>query len=96
MVTTGQIAGYIYSKTTHLVVKLDGVARAAQHDDLPYECYTAAYGIGFALETGRAGGLVEKKIKAMTRMQLAKLIRDVAVNCPSINDVAGYLNKTLV
>lgn len=71
---------------------LGHVDLVAGYGDLPFEVATATYGIIYALQTGRASTPAYHAIKAMTSIQLFKLIAGAAVACPTVGDVPRWLN----
>src|SRR5437879_5545325 len=59
--------------------------------DLPLAVDTAAYGIHWAMATGRLPGRAETAIRQMTAREVIDLVAAVAVTCPTSGDVSAYL-----
>lgn len=53
--------------------------------------YTAAMGIGYAVNTSRVSGLVAESIKGMSRARFAALVARVANECSTIGEVPRWL-----
>lgn len=53
--------------------------------------YTAAYGIGYAVNTSRVSGLVAEALKGMSRARFAALVTRVANECSTIGEVPRWL-----
>lgn len=53
--------------------------------------YTAAMGIGYAVNTSRVSGLVAETIKGMSRARFAALVARVANECSTIGEAPRWL-----
>ena len=83
-----------FKRGTHsdvLYARLDGVCRAAHAGDLALACDTAAYGIAWAIQTGRLAGSYERRLRAMKPATLAWAIRWVAERATCLGDVPRIL-----
>jgi len=74
-----------------LDLNLDAVVRAASRRDVPYSAYHAAYGIAWAVQTGRVGGVVEKALRDLTWKKLAALLGRLATECEAMDRVPATL-----
>jgi hypothetical protein len=74
-----------------LTLQLDAVCRFVRYGDLPAACDAAAYGIGWAIATGRVSGQVEQAITGLTPAKVAALVAEVATAGLVIGSVPRYL-----
>lgn len=76
-------------RTTQQVI--DDVCRFYRYDELPHDCYNAAYGVAWAIQTGRLSGTIVAEIESLSAYQFCGLIGEVADKCRVQNDVPRYL-----
>lgn len=83
-------AGWSATAAT-LSYRLGAILRDVRAGTLPHAFDTAAYGIAWAVETGRLPGAVELRLRALSYIQTAALVIDCAGACPTIGDVPAWL-----
>ncbi len=81
------------SADSTLTDRLDTVCRFVRYGDLPDHFDTIAYGMLWARATGRVGGQVEMRLRALNRRNLAGLVITCAAACRSIGEVPTWLNN---
>jgi hypothetical protein len=72
-------------------VLLEAVMRRAGYGDLDVRLDAAAYGLAWAVETGRVSGTVALQIRDLSPYQYAKLLGEVAAECAVVRGVPRFL-----
>ena len=62
-------------------------------DGIPYSYYSAAYGVAWAIQSGRVGGAVEAKIKGMSAYRFCALLDELAGKVEVAATVPRLLNE---
>lgn len=73
---------------------LDDVSRYARYneqDGIPAEYGNTAYGIAWAVQTGRINGLTHMALKAMSVRELFILIHKAHTTCANMGEIPAYL-----
>lgn len=78
-------------RLTHVLNDVQRYARYNEEDGIPSVYGLTAYGIGWAVETGRVNGATHIALKAMSVRDLLTLIHQVHAHCPIMSDIPAYL-----
>lgn len=76
---------------THVIDDVQRYARYNEEDGIPVQYGLTAYGIGWAVETGRVNGATHIALKAMSVRDLLILIHQVHAHCANMGEIAAYL-----
>ena len=85
-----------HTSSYRLITVLNDVQRYAKYneeDGIPAQYAQTAYGIGWAIETGRINGVTHIALKAMSVRELLILINRVHVACNNMGEVPAYLHS---
>lgn len=78
-------------RLTHVLADVQRYARYNEEDGIPAAYGLTAYGIAWAIETGRINGATHIALKAMTVATLLKLIYKVHSHVTNMGEIPAYL-----
>jgi hypothetical protein len=75
----------------HVLADVQRYARYNEEDGIPSQYGLTAYGIGWAIETGRINGVTHIALKAMSVRELLILVHKVHEACANMGEIPAYL-----
>jgi hypothetical protein len=81
-----------YADLLYQAAREDGASFTAEN----VQSYLQAlYGIGYAYETDRLASAWQHYLRGLTRKEVLAFADEITANCPTIGDVARYLNTRI-